>query len=275
VVNGEGTLHRLSKGAMTLLYMIYLAGSMRKKVFLINHSCFPMGDTSRGDTDLIYQAALSGLEDIVVREPLSALFYQAHSIDSRQGFDSLPLFIGRHDLLGLRADGVDKGKIVLCGGIAYSQKLVATIGRLLAGLGSGHNFEFLVGGKADLAREDMDVFKQFEQTGLTLKLREAKTFEEWCRTIAGAELIVSGRFHYTVAAMSLAVPCISFPSNTPKIEGIHRMFSLDGYLEWEDQNFTDRFTVLLERAKNNELILTDQQRLEIIEKAENNYARLA
>lgn len=275
VVNGEGTLHRLSKGAMSLLYMIYLARSMQKRVYLINHSCFPMGDTSRGEFDLIYRAALSGLEDIVVREPLSALFYEAHSITSRQGFDSLPLFIGRHDMLNLRTDGVDEGKIVLCGGIAYDQKLVAAISRILAGLGSGHNFEFLVGGKANLAMEDPDVFKQFERTGLNLKLKEAETFEQWCRTIASAELVVSGRFHYTVAAMSMAVPCISFPSNTPKVEGIYRMFSLDGYLEWGDENFTDKFTMLLERAKSGELILTDKQRLEMIEKAENNYTRLA
>jgi polysaccharide pyruvyl transferase WcaK-like protein len=143
------------------------------------------------------------------------------------------------------------------------------------GLGPGHTFEFLIGGKADLAGEDVEIFKQVKQAGLEIKLKEAKTFEEWCHCIAGSELVVSGRFHYTVAAMSMAVPCISFPSNTPKIEGIHRMFGLDGYLRWEDESFTDKFNLFLERAKNGELVLTDKQRLEIIEKAESNYLRLS
>ena len=276
VVNGEGTLHHLSKGSMTLLYMIYLASKiMKKDVYLINHSCYPMGDTSRGDVDLLYQQALSGLRDIVIREPLSACFYQASSIACTEGFDSLPLFMGRHDLLGLRNDGIDAGKIIICGGISYSEAMVSKIASALSATGNDHSFEFLVGGKSDLAPEDFDVLSLLEKAGLEVRLKEAKNFADWCGSMANAKLMVSGRFHYTVAAMALGVPCISFPSNTPKTRGIYQMFDLDGYLEWDDKDFSEKLDGLLVRAANNELALADDQRQLMIESAEKNYTGLA
>lgn len=274
VVNGEGTLHRLTKGSITLLYMIYLASKiMKKRVCLINHSCYPMGDTSRGDVDLLYQEALSGLHDIVIREPLSACFYQAHSIPTREGFDSLPLFMGRHDLLGLRTGEIDHDKIIICGGIAYSKSLLPTIASALSNSCGKASFDFLIGGKADLAQEDYDVLSQFKQAGLRINLKEAKNFTEWCGAIASAKFLISGRFHYTVAAMALGVPCITFPSNTPKTKGIYQMFDLDGYLEWDDESFSSKLNSLIVRASNEELILSNEQRVNMIEKAENNFTQ--
>ena len=90
VVNGEGTLHHLSQGSISLLYMIFLASRiLNKPTYLVNHSCFPGGDMQHSDIDLLYQTALSGLIDTVIREPLSASFYERAQLTFRQGFDSL------------------------------------------------------------------------------------------------------------------------------------------------------------------------------------------
>ena len=276
VVNGEGTLHHLSKGSMTLLYMIYLASKiMKKDVYLINHSCYPMGDTSRGDIDLLYQQALSGLQAIVIREPLSACFYQAHSIACTEGFDSLPLFMGRHNLLGLRGEGVDAARIVLCGGISYSEAMISTITATLSNAGDDHTFEFLVGGKSDLVAEDFDVLARLKKAGLEVELKQATNFADWCGSIASAKLLVSGRFHYTVAAMALGVPCVSFPSNTPKTRGVYQMFDLEGYIEWDDADFSEKLQGFIARASSGELVLSDDQRALMVERAERNYTSLA
>ena len=42
------------------------------------------------------------------------------------------------------------------------------------------------------------------------------TMSEWLDTIRSATLLVSGRFHYTIASCMLDTPCIVLDSNTPK-----------------------------------------------------------
>jgi len=230
-----------------------------------------MGDTSRGNTDILYQVALSDLDDIVTREPLSNCFYESHSINHREGFDSLPLFMGRHHLLDLRPDTINSNKIVLCGGISYNESAVPLIVKSLLTSCKKSAFEFLVGGKTDLAQEDFRILDLFKNAGLQIRIKKADNFEDWCQSIANAQFLLSGRFHYTVAAMALGVPCISFPSNTPKTRGIYQMFDLDGFLEWTEQQFGSALEHLIMRASVGDLSLTAYQRAKMIEKAEENY----
>ena len=45
ISNGEGTLHRLGKAPINLLYLMYISKKyFGKKVHLVNFSCFPNGD---------------------------------------------------------------------------------------------------------------------------------------------------------------------------------------------------------------------------------------
>ena len=43
---------------------------------------------------------------------------------------------------------------------------------------------------------------------------------EWLQNIRDADLLVSGRFHHSIAAACMQTPFIVLPSNTPKIEGL-------------------------------------------------------
>ncbi|ARN73055.1 polysaccharide pyruvyl transferase family protein [Oceanicoccus sagamiensis] len=272
VVNGEGTLHRLSKGSMTLLYLIYLSKQfMKKRVLLINHSVFPNGGTERGDFDGIYKLALSALDDVVIREPLSAEFYSSAGIRFRQGFDSLPLYIGRYDLLGIRNEVLDQQKILLCGGIHYPEAVIKTLVEQLSAYKKDYSFEFVLGGKAHLAQEDAVICEQFQKAGLDIKLVTAGSFEHWCRVIASAAVLISGRFHYSIAGLALGVPCITFPSNTPKVQGVYQLLEEDGYLKWSDTDFENRFKQLLTDALNGELGLSEEKRIMMVEYAEKNY----
>ncbi|WP_418291947.1 polysaccharide pyruvyl transferase family protein [Methylobacterium durans] len=96
VVNGEGTLHRDHRGPKNLLGLIFLANEVyKKKVFLVNHSCFPSGVTHEqvSANDNLYQACLSRASSIVARERSSLQVYRRLGIAARIGFDSLPLYV--------------------------------------------------------------------------------------------------------------------------------------------------------------------------------------
>ncbi len=275
VVNGEGTLHHLSQGSISLLYMIFLASRiLNKPTYLVNHSCFPGGDMQHSDIDLLYQTALSGLIDTVIREPLSASFYERAQLTFRQGFDSLPLFIGRMGLLDLRNQGIEKNRIVLSGGISFQARQIPVICEVLQTYQKKFSFTFLTGAKADPAPEDQVILDEMQRNGMKLEIIQAQDFENWCQIIASARALISGRFHYSIAALSLAVPCISFPSNTPKTQGVYQMFDLPGYLAWEDNDFATSLTALIERACDNDLTLNPGQRLQIIDFGEKNYQQL-
>lgn len=275
LVNGEGTLHRLSQGSMSLLYMIYIASQLlRKPTYLINHSCYPGGNQLASDIDILYQTALANLSDRVIREPFSAAFYNRAKLTHRQGFDSLPLFMGRYDLLDLRSQQGVSDRILLTGGIAFDKSRIPAISEKLLKYKNQFSFAYLTGAKLHPALEDKETIDLFRQSELELESIEAPDFSFWCETIASARLLISGRFHYSIAALALAVPCISLPSNTPKTEGIYNMLEADGYLRWDHDLFSVTFASLLEQGLDNGLTLTPEKRLQMLSLGENNYTQL-
>ncbi len=273
VVNGEGTLHRASRGSFSLLYLIFIATQiMKKPVYLINHSVFPNGDNSKNtQLDDFYDKVLTGVTAVAVRDTFSAQFYRWANIKFTQSFDSLPLFFKREKLLDVRNEGFDKNKIMLCGGISYSPEKLQIIASTLAAQ-KDTTVEFLLGGKGHLAPEEERICAQFVAAGLPVKMIKASSFEEWTRAIASAAVLISGRFHYTIAALALGVPCIAFRSNTPKVEGIYDLLEHDGFIDWDVKDFQSQLESNLKKAMQGKLALGKDKRDLIISKASKNYS---
>ncbi len=57
----------------------------------------------------------------------------------------------------------------------------------------------------------------------------------WLQTIATARILISGRFHHTIAAAVLGTPSVTFSSNTPKIEEIRQTLGLEPPLAFDGQ----------------------------------------
>ncbi len=273
VVNGEGTLHRASRGSFSLLYLIFLSTQILKKpAYLINHSVFPNGDTSK-DTplDVFYEKVLTGVTGVAVRDTLSAKFYKWAKIKFTQSFDSLPLYFKRQNLFDVRKQGFDQDKILLCGGINYSADKIKVIANLLKQQ-QGKKIEFLLGGKDHLAPEEEIIFSRLVEAGLDITLIKASSFEQWTKTIAGASMLISGRFHYTIAALALGVPCIAFNSNTPKVEGIYDLLEHDGFLDWNTPDFESKLAAYIEQAQQGKLTLSEDKRALMLTKASKNFS---
>ena len=93
VVNGEGTIHDFKPGVRALLFLIIAAKKFfNKRVYLINHSCYP----NSTDENILnyYKEAYRSCEFIAARESLSCLIIRmVLGVSCNESFDSLPLTI--------------------------------------------------------------------------------------------------------------------------------------------------------------------------------------
>ena len=274
VVNGEGTLHRAGRGPVHLLFMMHLAKVvLGRPTYLINHSCFPALDGK--DASKMYAKVIQNLDGVAPREQFTKKMYDEMSIESVQGFDSLPLYIDRVGLKAYRDENSsfikDNKTILICGGINYEKGAIRTLALNLNKLDKSYKFKFLLGGKQDLAKDEIPIYESFKSMGLIIDLVKASTFQEWVETIASSQLLVSGRFHYTIAAFAVGAPVVSYPSNTPKIQAIHELLNHPGNFTWEQACDENAVKNMLNRFEEGEFDVPDQIQKEIRNLAVNNY----
>ena len=93
VINGEGTMHHVSRPSLALLYLAHAAKKyMGKKVHMINHSVYP-GDVLKPADHLafqLYKGTYQHLDYIAIREHLSRELMQQVGVPSQLRFDCLP-----------------------------------------------------------------------------------------------------------------------------------------------------------------------------------------
>lgn len=222
VVNGEGTLHRLSKGAVNLLYIMFICKKfLNRKVVLINFSCFPNGDDSKpkGVTQ-VYQNVIKYLDYVTPREKMTHAILSACDIEVKQSFDCLPRFLNRHNFIN---NHNPKGYILVSGGVNFGEnryKLLIDYVRYF--LEQNISVKFLSGAKFSPAQEDIKLQESLrhEFKLSNIEIIQAQTMLEWCEAFQNASFLFSARFHHTIAALSIGTPFAYLNSNTPKIDAI-------------------------------------------------------
>ncbi|MBN2703881.1 MAG: polysaccharide pyruvyl transferase family protein [Pontiellaceae bacterium] len=220
VINGEGTLHRVSKGSVNLLYMaMAVKRFLNKPVHLINHSCYPNGNrTVPSGKSLIYSMVLPHLDAVVTREVFSHELLKASAVSNTLGFDCLPRFINRHSLASSHKP---EGYILLSGGIALNDVHINSMADVVKRIyKKGVPLRFLMGAKSRPAPDDEVFFEKLSKLVPSIEMVNAGSMKEWLDQIRHASFLVSGRFHHTIAAMTIGTPYAVFHSNTPKIEAI-------------------------------------------------------
>jgi polysaccharide pyruvyl transferase WcaK-like protein len=95
---------------------------------------------------------------------------------------------------------------------------------------TGRPIIFITGAKTNLAQEDKKQFELMRQRLPELQLAEATSAREWLELLGDGSVLISGRFHHTIAAACLLTPIVCLPSNTMKIEGICSMLGLNAPL---------------------------------------------
>lgn len=222
VVNGEGTLHGEGKAAMTLLYLIWISkNKLKKDVKLVNHSLFPEGNSAEhGEIREIYKMVIQDLDDIVVRDQISLENVLKMGLQPRLGFDCLPLTIKRYyeDLI----HEPTQDHLVL-GGNVNQLDLSSQLETVKEVLSSFEHLGVIVllGARAHLAGDDLNFATLCHKLfGKRATIKYAANETDWVKTIASSKGMISGRFHYSIAARCFEKPTFMLPSNTPKNEAI-------------------------------------------------------
>lgn len=223
IINGEGTLHGNSAQATGLLYLAWIAADrIGRPVHIVNHSVFPLdGNTIAQDiTVSMYQKVYASLERPVVREPASYAVLDALGIPATLGFDCLPLFAQQHGPESTLDSELDKN-IVIAGSVLVTPERIAVFADLVDNLHKdGYRISLLLGARGCPAADDAKFATELYAATLgKLDIVLATSEFDWLRQIQRASLLISGRFHHSIAAACMQTPFAVIASNTPKMTG--------------------------------------------------------
>ncbi len=262
IINGEGTLHGINQAPLNLLYIAYITKKfLNKRVEIINHSVYPQDNLILDNTAItnIYTLVYSSIDYIAIREPASFRLMQKLKIQAVQSFDCLPLYIINQYI---RHNKKENKKLLVAGSAAwiapditskgdiqhYSPGLVEFAKYLDHMYAQGYSINFLYGASKYPAQDDKLVIDTIKSNLKNkLKIIEVNTTHEWLSHIESASILVSGRFHHTIAAACLNTNFIMLNSNTPKIEGLKEMLHCRDIIQYQDPQIR---TKLLEQTNS-------------------------
>ena len=275
VINGEGSLHGLPLIARVLLYLAYASKLYcKKQVHMINHSCYPDVRPGSENTPVaqVYRGVYRHLDYVAIREHLSQNVLRTLGIETTLSFDCLPLYIRDHPPLRPQKQS---RSIVIAGSVSWhAEGLPALAAYMEAMAADGFEITVLTGAKADPAQDDQAFLTALrEKTPDHWQHLDAPSMEVWLQTIQSASMLVSGRFHYTIAACTLGTPCIVLASNTPKNRALCEEARMPPPLSFDHAMLSRD---LLERTTSGlgKPPITDEVREEWKARAEKNFERL-
>ncbi len=232
IVNGEGCISLYNPDTCQLLYMIYIAkAKLNKHVELINTSVYITNylDDSPTEYHNILKLVLNRLDYFAVRDYKSLI--DVNNITDKSvvlSFDSTPLYIENHFESKKIIDG---DYILLSGGNFINEKFYPFINEVLSSLPERlKNLRcYFLYSDVNTARcqDDIEHFNKLKDyvKGHNIELLTVYSINEWLSAIDNAKLIISGRYHHSIAAFMLDTPFLTFKTNTKKVEAILEMFN--------------------------------------------------
>lgn len=163
-------------------------------------------------------------------------------------FDCLPLYIKDHYDFQKAIKKANK-VLVVGGSVAWEPQALPAIAKYLQKMHQdGYTIKILIGANADPAQDDQEFVRSlgehFENT--FWRLVNANSMELWLDTICEADLLVSGRYHYTIAAACLGTRFIMLNSNTLKNHALSEILGAPKPLCYFDKNLFEQLNAQTE-----------------------------
>lgn len=292
VINGEGTLHGLNPAAASLLYVAYIAKTEYvKHVEILNHSAYPQHDETIEKTSAaaaVYKLVYETIDYAAIREPVSLATMKKLGVNAVACFDCLPIYINDHYQVGKVLK--DPQLILIAGSASWLQLNIPSserghiqcfapglseFNRYLENLAKqNYRIKFLYGANGLPAKDDREFLEYMSKAfGSMIEVYEAHSIDDWLHVIESAAMLVSGRFHHTLAAASLGVPYIALNSNTPKMSGLMQVIEpSQAIINYNDEYLFAQLSSLTKKklAKNSNNSQTNTQLMHLYQKAEKN-----
>jgi polysaccharide pyruvyl transferase WcaK-like protein len=213
VINGEGTIHDDSIGALTLIGLSAAARQLGMKTAIVNCSIFNL--------DTILMNELKKVNYIAVREPLSWAYLSEHDVKAYQAADCLFLS-GKYARKGngisrLRSNMQKKYIVYTPGVLSASQRFdkARMIAEITSFIDQGYTVYYYV-----VEIEDEKYVKDAECVGAVTIPLQTIDWRELADFLSRAAFVVSGRYHILIYAYLAGVQFMPLLSNTPKIAGL-------------------------------------------------------
>ncbi len=248
VINGEGTIHGFPDrpGTQNLLYLAYiLKKNFGKKVHIINHSCFPIYSPYDPLNEIctIYKKVYQLLDFVAVRDVYSLAILNKIGINAVLAFDCLPLYV--KNLFKETPVSIKGSYVCLSGGAAFFLKFKKFLKHDLKKYRKhADKFVFLVSDTKVVSQDDqicIDLINRYNKKWYNrfrkIEIYHAKNVDEWLSVIKNTTLMVSGRFHHSIACKCFSVPYVCFDSNSPKMTVLRDIKHHDDLIDLAYKNF--------------------------------------
>ena len=282
VVNAEGSMHRVQRISLALLYLIHASKRhLGRPVHLINgsiypepiHSQSPQCTPNNSAAFAIYGHVLGNLDELAIREHVSHALMRQAGVKAALSFDCLPLTLEerRPHLKQQTAR-----RVVVAGSSALTPERIAGLAAYLSSMhADGYEICILTGARSYPAPDEAAFAQALTQHGAGRWIHvDAKSLDEWFGCLASAAVLVSGRFHHTIAASFLRVPCVLLEANTPKNVALAESFGYELPLAYDHPHMAEalreRTRVAIQRGPVDATILDGLR-----ERAERNFDGLA
>ena len=238
VVNGEGSLHGLTRPVLTLLWVIAASRLvLGKPVFIVNHSAYPDDREEPADRVAIdlYRRAYALADYVAVREVASHALMRGLGVRCELSFDCSVLAIDS-------GEERRRERVVAVGGAAgFDATGTTALARWLHDANAdGWRCKFVHGAPERPARDDERFLAALRAAATPLESTLITGPEQFTDELGSAGLVVSGRFHYSIAAYALGTPFVLWGSNTPKNTGLSVMLGAPPPLPWNAPDLFDR-----------------------------------
>lgn len=277
IINGEGTIHHLTQPSVILLYLAYASRKyLNKPVQIINHSPYPLATSQQQDlTNHVYAGVYHTLDFVGIREHISQTYMNNLGIHSTLTFDCLPLSLDEEGLL--IPDHEKENYIVLANSVSFPKERVADLVDTLEILSRmGLEIIILTGAKSDPALDEQSFLTWLSQyrKSSSWKIVTPDNLLAWYKCIANARLLISGRFHHSIAAYFQNTPFVLMASNTPKNIALTETLMIDKPVEYSNKRFTE--FLLKSARKYLDKTFTSNQDLVfgLIERAKLNFSKI-
>ena len=275
IVNGEGSLHRLSRQVISLLYIAYVSKKfLKKNVQIINHSSYPIADRKNSKlVETIYKGVYKAMDFIAIREHISQKVLNNIGIKSTLSFDCLP-YAALQFKKNHKDSSLNKRRyILISGGVNLPRGKIKGLDTTLLELNQdGYEILFLTGAPKFPANDEKIFIEEIFKSDLRAKIEtvECKTLFEWFDYIKHTKLIVSGRFHHSIASICFNTPQVIFESNTPKNRALAETFNLISPVLYNDSNFNQEVNYRIKSALSKQIV-TNYEIENIYERIDNNF----
>ena len=242
MVNGEGTIHHLTQPSVILLYIAYVTRKyLNKPVQIINHSPYPVANPQLQElTNHIYAGVYKTLDFAGIREHISQSHMGKLGIQSTLTFDCLPLSLEEEGLLLPKHE--KENYIVISNSVSFPRERVEDLVGVLKALSkTGLEPVILTGAKSHPALDEQNFLAWLDEyrNELSWRIVSPDNLVAWYRYIAGARLLISGRFHHSIAAYFQNTPFVLMASNTPKNVALSETLMTDKPIDYSDEKFAE------------------------------------